>query len=103
MYQVLLSKKFDLDMKTNQTPVTKCHGRRFTTNLYPPYVILSWADILCAITSGRYGLTWGVRDSNPTLVSPLPQVLVHEPVGFTIQVLELGVHVHTIVSVVPIA
>ena len=103
MYQVLLSKKFDLDMKTNQTPVTKCHGRRFTTNLYPPYVILSWADIFHAITSGRYGLTWGVRDSNPTLVSPLPQVLVHEPVGFTIQVLELGVHVHTIVSVVPIA
>ena len=103
MYQVLLSKKFDLDMKTNQTPVTKCHGSRFTTNLYPPYVILSWAVILCAITSGWYGLTCGVRDSNPTLVSPLPQVLVHEPVGFTIQVLELGVHVHTIVSVVPIA
>ena len=103
MYQVLLSKKFDLDIKTNQTPMSKCHGRRFTTNLYPPYVILSWADIFHAITSGRYGLTWGVRDSNPTLVSPLPQVLVHEPVGFTIQVLELGVHVHTIVSVVPIA
>ena len=90
-------------MKTNQTPVSQCQTRRFTAILSPPYVILSWADIFHAITSGRYGLTWGVRDSNPTLVSPLPQVLVHEPVGFTIQVLELGVHVHTIVSVVPIA
>ena len=103
MYQSAIAKKIDLDMKTNQTPMSFCQTRRFTTNLYPPYVILSWADIFHAITSGRYGLTWGVRDSNPTLVSPLPQVLVHEPVGLTIQVLELGVHVHTIVSVVPIA
>lgn len=79
-----------------------CQTCRFTTNLYPPYVSLSQADFFHAITSSLDGLTWGVRDSNPTLVSPLPQVLVHEPVGFTIQVLELGVHVHTIVSVVPI-
>ena len=77
MYQVLLSKKFDLDMKTNQTPVTKCHGRRFTTNLYPPYVILSWADILCAVTSGSNGLTWGVQDSNLTLMSPPHPMLVN--------------------------
>ena len=61
-------------MKTNQTPMSLCQTRRFTTNLYPPYVILSWAVIFHAITYGVDGLTWGVQDSNLTLVSPLPQV-----------------------------
>ena len=35
--------------------------------------------------------------------TPYVSQLVHEPVALTIQVLELGGHVHTIVSVVPIA
>ena len=41
MYQSAIAKKIDLDMKTNQTPMSFCQTRRFTANLYPPYVIMS--------------------------------------------------------------
>ena len=46
MYQSAIAKKIDLDMKTNQTLMSFCQTRRFTTNLYPPYVIMSQVVIL---------------------------------------------------------
>ena len=48
-----IAKKIDLDIKTNQMPMSKCQTRRFTTNPYPPYVILSQAVVF---TGPSYGV-----------------------------------------------